>query len=113
VENKETLQTRAVIRNTADLVQYLVDQLLTNSVVSTGVVVRCILLSTDHLLRVEKGSVSTSADLVDNIWLEIAVDRSWDIFSLSYDPGVSVSAKVRDGGVVKCSPVSEKKVLNP
>lgn len=39
VENKETLQTRAVVGNMANLVQDLVDQLLSDGVVTTGVVV--------------------------------------------------------------------------
>jgi hypothetical protein len=39
VEDEETLETGAVIGNTANLVQDLVDQFLANSVVATGIVV--------------------------------------------------------------------------
>jgi hypothetical protein len=39
VEDKESLETRAVIGNTANLVQNLVNQLLANSIVTTSVVV--------------------------------------------------------------------------
>ena len=39
VEDKETLEARAVVGNMANLVQDLVNQLLANSVVATGVVV--------------------------------------------------------------------------
>lgn len=39
VEDQETLETRAVIGNMANLVQNLVDQLLSDSIVATGVVV--------------------------------------------------------------------------
>ena len=39
VENEEALETRAVVCNSSDLVKNLVDQLLANGVVTTGVVV--------------------------------------------------------------------------
>ncbi len=39
VEDKEALETRAIVGNMANLVQNLVNQLLANSVVATGVVV--------------------------------------------------------------------------
>jgi hypothetical protein len=39
VEDEETLETGAVIGNTANLVQNLVDQFLADSVVATGIVV--------------------------------------------------------------------------
>lgn len=39
VENEETLKTRAVISDTANLVEDLVDELLSDGVVATGVVV--------------------------------------------------------------------------
>ena len=68
----------------ANLVQNLIDQLLSNSVMATGVVVRGILLASDHLLRVEQAAVCTGTDLIDDIGFEIAVDGSWDIFALTY-----------------------------
>lgn len=83
VEDKETLETRAVVGNTADLVQDLVNQLLPNGVVATGVVVGRILLASDHLFRVEERAVGAGADLIDDIGLEIAVDSSGNILSLS------------------------------
>lgn len=39
MENEEPLKTRAVIGNPANLIQYLINQLLANSVMSTSVVV--------------------------------------------------------------------------
>jgi len=83
VEDEETLQTRAVVGNAADLVEDLVDELLADGVVTTGVVVRRILLSGDHVLRVEEGSVRTSADLVDNVGLQIGVDGTRDVLALA------------------------------
>jgi hypothetical protein len=39
VEDEETLQSRAVVGNAADLVQDLVNELLSDGVVATGIVV--------------------------------------------------------------------------
>ena len=83
VEHQEALEARAAVGDTSDLVQHLVDELLANSVVATGVVVRGVLLASDHLLRVEQAAVGAGADLVDNVWLEIAVDGAGDIFALA------------------------------
>lgn len=84
VENEETLKASTVVGNTADLVKDLVDQLLADSVVTTSIVVRGILLSSDHVLWVEERAVGTSADLIDDVWLEIAIDGTWNVFALSY-----------------------------
>lgn len=89
MEDEETLETRAVIGNTANLVQNLIDQLLANSVVTTSVVVGGILLASDHLLRVEQAAVGTGADFIDDVGLEIAVNGTGNIFALTY------SAKTR------------------
>jgi hypothetical protein len=83
VEDKETLETSAVIGHTADLVKDLIDQLLTNSVVTTRVIVGCILLASDHLFGVEEGAIGAGADFVDDIGLEIAVDGTRDIFAIT------------------------------
>lgn len=83
VENEETLQTGAVISDVANLVENLIDQLLSDSVMTTSVVVGRILLSSDHLLRVKQGSVCTGSDLIDNVGLEIAVDGTGDVFALT------------------------------
>jgi hypothetical protein len=84
VEDKESLETRAVIGNAANFVQNLVDHLLADSVVTTSIVVGSIFLAGDHVLWVEKAAVSTSANLVDNVGLEIAVDSTWNVFSLTF-----------------------------
>jgi len=77
------LKPSAIIRYTANFVQNLIDELLANSVVTTSVVVRCIFLASDHMLGVEEATISASADLIDDVGLEIAVDCSWDIFALA------------------------------
>lgn len=85
VEDKETLQATAVVGNMSNLVQDLINQLFSNSVVTTSIVVASILLSSDHLVGMEQASVGASADFIDNVGLEIAVDGSWDIFAISCD----------------------------
>jgi hypothetical protein len=84
VENEETLQTRAVVGNAADLVEDLVNELLSDRVVATGVVVRRILLAGDHVLRVEEGPVGAGADLVDDVGLQIGVDGTRDVLALAW-----------------------------
>lgn len=85
VEDQEALETRAAIGNAANLIQHLVDQLLADGVVTTGVVVRRVLLAGNHLLGVEQATVGTGADLVDDIGLQIAVNGTWDILALACD----------------------------
>ena len=83
VENQETLETSTVVGNTADLVEDLVDHLLSDSVVTTGVVVGGILTTGDHVLGVEKAAVGAGTDLIDDIGLEVTVDGTGDIFALA------------------------------
>lgn len=96
VENKETLETRAVVGDTADLVQDTVDHLLANGVVTTGVVVGSILLASDHLFRVEKAAVGTGADFINHIGLQVTVDGTGNVFSLA----LSRKKLVLDGDVM-------------
>ena len=111
MEDQETLKTGAVVGDAADLVQNLIDELLSNSVVSTRVIVGRILLASNHLFRVEKASVGASADFVDDIGLEVTVDGPRNIFALACDEYQSSDYYLKrmslDG------PVSEKKVLKP
>ena len=79
VEDQESLETRTGVGHTANLVENLVDHLLTDGVVTTGVVVGSILLASDHLLRVEERTVGTGAGLINDIGLEIAVDGTGNV----------------------------------
>ena len=115
VEDEETLETRAVVGNAADGVKDLVNQLLSDGVVTTGVVVGRILLSGNHVLRVEQAAVGTGADLIDHVGLEIAVDGTWDVLALACEVICQFKARYRSSrrGSKVYLPVSEKKVLNP
>lgn len=90
VKDEKTLQTGAVVRNTANLVKDLIDQFLPDSIVTPCVVVGRILLASDHLLGMEKGSIGAGADLINNVGLEIAVDGTRNIFAITCNVLVSV-----------------------
>jgi len=112
VEDQETLKTRAVVSDPADLVQDFVNELLSDGVVTTSVVVRSILLAGNHLVRVEERAVSASADNIDDVWLQVAVDGTWNVFAIAcvYVNLLLFVSIALDMDVV---PVSEKKVENP
>ena len=63
-----------MIGQLSDSVEDEVDNLLADGVVTTGVVVGGILLSSDELFRVEKLSVSSGSDLIDDSRLQIDKD---------------------------------------
>lgn len=71
----------------------MVDQLLADGVVTTGIVVASVLLASDHLVGVEQASVVASSNFVDDIGLEIAVDGSRNIFTAAC-PSLSVLEKM-------------------
>jgi len=81
VEDTESLETSAVVGKLADAVEAKVDDFLSDGVVATGVVVSSVLLASNKLLRVEKLTVGSSADLIDNGWLEIDEDSARDVLS--------------------------------
>ena len=81
VEYEEALETSALIGELSDSVEAEVDNFLSNGVVTTGEVVGGIFLSGDKLLWVEELSVGSGSDLIDNGWLEIKEDGSWDVLA--------------------------------
>jgi len=81
VEDKESLESSALIGELSDSVKAEVDNFLSDGVVTTGEVVGGIFLSGDELLWVEKLSVGSGSDLIDNGWLEIKEDGSWDVLA--------------------------------
>lgn len=58
-------RSRLLTSNTSNAVNDIVDHLLADGVVSTGVVVCSILLATDQKLRVVEVAVATGADLIN------------------------------------------------
>lgn len=72
MEHQESLKTGAVVGETTDSVKGQVNDLLSDGVVTTGVVVRSVFLSGDELFRMEEGTVGSGTDLIWNmgtIWV--------------------------------------------
>jgi len=121
VEHHESLETRALVGLLAQAVEHKVDDLLTDRVVTAGVVVCRILLSGDELLRVEQLAVGTGADLVDDRRLEVQEDRARHVLAgtgLREEGSVRVVVTVvvvavADGGflAVRLNPVLEAEKL--
>ena len=66
VEDEESLETSTLISQLSDPVEDEVDDLLTNGVVTSSVVVGSILLTSDELLGVEELTVCASSYLICN-----------------------------------------------
>ena len=81
VEDEETLETSALIGKLSDSIEAEIDDFLTNGIMSSGEVVGGVFLSGDELLWMEELSVGTSSNLINNGWLKIEEDGSWDVFT--------------------------------
>jgi hypothetical protein len=81
MKDQETLKTGALVSQFPDPVQDKVDNLLANRVVTTGVVVGRIFFSGHQLLRVEKLTVGSGSNLVNNSWFQVDENGSWNVFS--------------------------------
>ena len=64
VEDEESLQTCAQVGQFSNAVKDEIDDFLSDGVVASGVIVGCVLLSADQLLRMEELSVGPSSNLV-------------------------------------------------
>lgn len=83
MEDKESLKTSAVVGKLANAVQHGINNLLSDGVVATGVVVGGILLSVDDLLRVVQLGVGTGADFVTDSGLKIHIDGTGNMLSVA------------------------------
>jgi len=81
VEDKESLESSALIGELSDSVEAEINDFLTDGVMSSGEVVGGIFFTGDELLWMEELSVGSGSDLIDNGWLEIEEDGSWDMLS--------------------------------
>ena len=64
MEDEESLQTTALIRQFPDAIQHLINKFLSHGVMSTSVVVGCIFFAGYQLFGVEEVFVTPCADLV-------------------------------------------------
>ena len=74
MEDEESLKTSALFRQLADSVKNKINNLLSNGVVTTSIVVGSILLSSDELFRVEELTISSHSDLINDSWFQIHKD---------------------------------------
>jgi hypothetical protein len=74
VENEESLKSGTVITHLADLINDSIDDILSNRVVTTRVVISGVFLSADDRFRMVKTAVLSSADRVAHSGLEIDHD---------------------------------------
>jgi hypothetical protein len=81
MEDHESLKTSAVVSQLSHAVKDKVNNLLSDGVVTTGVVVGGILLTRDQLLRVVELSVGTSADLVHHTRLKVNKDGTGNVLA--------------------------------
>merc|ERR1712018_655985 len=89
VEKEESLQSRTLVSQFTNTIQDKINNLFSNSVVSTSIIIGSVFLSSDQLFRMEQLSVSSCSYFVDDSWFQINEDSSWDMFS-----GSSFSKKV-------------------
>jgi hypothetical protein len=101
VEDQETLETSALVSELANAVKHKVDELLADGVMASGVVVGGVFLTGDELLRVEELAVGTSADLVNDSWLKINEDSTWDVLA---------STSLREEGVERVVTIADSLV---
>jgi hypothetical protein len=81
VEDEKSLETSASISNLADSLEGEVYKFLSNSVVSSGVVIGGIFLSRKELVRIEELSVSTVSHFIDDRGFQVDKDGSRDVLS--------------------------------
>ena len=67
VEDQEALQAGAVVGNTADTLDNGIGQLLPDSVVASGIVVRRIFFTANQQFGVEEVPIGTGSDLIDGL----------------------------------------------
>ena len=105
MEDEESLEPGALVRQLPHPVQHQVDDLLADGVVAPSVVVGGVLLAGDQLLGVEQLAVRAKPHLVHHRWLQVHKDGSWNVLSRPWE--IRQLLKLVSGN----SPVSEKKVL--
>jgi len=99
MEDEESLETSALISKLTDTVKHQVNDLLSNGVVTTGIVVGSILLAGHKLLRVKELAVCASTDLIDYSGFKIDEHRSGDMLASASlaEEGVEGVVSTSDG----------------
>jgi len=83
VEDQESLKSTALVSDLPEAVKALVNNLLSDGVVTTGVVVGGIFLASDQLLGVEELSVGSSPHFINDSWFQVEEDGTGNVFASS------------------------------
>merc|ERR1719357_329815 len=83
MEQKESLKSSTGVSELPNPVENQVDNLLSDRVVSSSVVVSGVLLSVDELLGMVQLTVGSASGLIDDGRLQIDEDSSWDVLASS------------------------------
>lgn len=83
MEDKEALETAAEFSLPADAPQHIIQDIPACGKEATCVVVGCVLLATDELLRVEELFIFTSPNLVNYCRLQVNVDSPGNILTFT------------------------------
>jgi hypothetical protein len=81
VEDQETLETGALIGELANSVEAEVNNLLSDGVMSTSVVVCSILLASDELFGVEQLTVGTGPHFINDSGFKVKEDSTGNVFA--------------------------------
>jgi hypothetical protein len=81
MKDKESLKTGAVIGELTNTIENLIDNFLSNGVVTTSIVVGGILLATNDLLGVVELTVRPMANFVTDSRLQIDIDGTRDVLA--------------------------------
>ena len=81
MEHQKSLKTSALISKLSDSVKTEINNLFSNGVVTSGKIVGSVFFSGDQLLRMEKLSVSSSSNLVNDSGFQVKKNSSGDVLS--------------------------------
>ena len=79
MEKKESLKSSALVSQLPDPIKNKIHNFLANSVVSSCVVISSVFLPIDKLLRVEQLTISPAPGFINDSWLKINEDSSWNM----------------------------------
>ena len=97
MEEKESLEASTLVSKLPDSVQDQINDLLSNGVVTPGIVVGGVLLSIDELLGMVELTVSSNSSLVNDSRLQVYEDSSWNMISTSSLREESLEGVVSEG----------------
>merc|ERR1719378_758903 len=83
VENKETLKSSTLVSQFSDSVKHQINNLLSNGIVASSIVIGSIFLSIDQLFRVVKLTVSSNSGFINDCWFQINKHSTGHMFATS------------------------------